>query len=120
MSKVRAGRFTRIVAGDVLKDMMRECTRYQKDNAGLRPDRVLLPADQFDRLCAALDVKQVSFPDIHILEKKLGFYFDGGAPIQIQLMPNDKLEAVQARARQIIEPPKKSTKLILPKGYRNG
>lgn len=120
MSKYLAGRFTRMVTGDVLKDMMKECVRFQKDNGGLRPDRVLLPADQFDRLCAALDVKQMSFPDIHILEKKLGFYFDGGAPIGIQLMPNDKLEAVEARARQIIEPPKKSTKLILPKGVRHG
>lgn len=113
MSKARAERLTRYVPGNVLNDMLKACHAY-KDQWRLRPDRVEMPADQFDRLATAMEVKQIDFADISHLERKLGQMYDGGAPIKIELRATDKIEAVRARGAKIIEPPAKPRKIILP------
>jgi hypothetical protein len=118
-TKKRQERMSRSVSGDVLNDMLRACHKYH-DDWRQRPDRVELPCDQFDRLCAFLGIKQISFPNIGAIEAKLGQVFDGGAPIKIELRPVGDIQAAQARGPQIIEPPKKPRSIILPKGIGHG
>lgn len=111
MSEVIRGRTTRIQAGSVLADMLAECRRYEREWRQ-RPERVEVPSDQLDRLSAELGMATLSFPDIGILEQRLGGLFDQGARIKIVLMPRGN---VRARGPQVIEPPKKPTKLIIPR-----
>ena len=118
-TKTRQERMSRIVPGDVLNDMLKACHRY-RDAWRQRPDRVEIPCDQFDRLCAFLDVKQISLPNIGVIEAKLGQVYDGGGPIKIELRPVGEIQAAQARGPQIIEPPKKPRSIILPKGVGYG
>lgn len=114
-SRSKTERMSRIVPGDVINDMLRACHRYQREWHA-RPERVEIPCDQFDRLCAFLEIKQISFPDIGKIEARLGHIFDGGGPIKIELRPVGEIQCANARGPSIIEPPKKPRKIILPKG----
>lgn len=108
-------RMSRRVPGDVMNDMLRACHRYQAEWKQ-RPERIEIPCDQFDRLCAFLEIKQISFPDIGHIEAQLGRIYDGGGRIKIELRPVGEIQAAQARGPQIIEPPKKPRKIIIPRG----
>lgn len=111
MSEVRRAQTTRLQAGSVLADMLDACRRYASD-WGHRPERVEVPADQLDRLSVELGMPTLSFPDIAILERKLGGLYDQGQPIKIELRAHD---TIRARGRTVIEPPKKPSKLIIPR-----